>query len=67
MKTRRLSLTSSHASQSGQSMTEYLIVCAALLLALGISLSDPDSMLYQHLMAFKTAYQHFSFSLSIPL
>lgn len=53
--------------QSGQSSAEYLFVCAALVLALGIGLSDHTSVLWQLIDGFKTAYQKFSFSLSLPL
>lgn len=53
--------------QRGQSMTEYTVVCLVLALALGIGMVDENSVLWQLLEAFKTAYQKISFSLSLPL
>ena len=52
--------------QAGQSMTEYVVVCAALALALGIGMIDHNSVLWQLIEAFKTAYQKYSFALSLP-
>ncbi len=50
---------------SGQAMVEYLLVCAALMLALGISMG-PDSSLLTLIEAFQSAYQNYSYSLSLP-
>ncbi|EGF30930.1 hypothetical protein IMCC9480_612 [Oxalobacteraceae bacterium IMCC9480] len=50
---------------SGQSMVEYLVVCGALVLALGIGMG-PDSSLLKLMEAFRTAYQNYSYSLSLP-
>lgn len=52
--------------QRGQSSIEYLVVCGALAFALGIGMSGEDSVLRQLLVAFQTAYQRFSFALSLP-
>ena len=54
------------AMYRGQSMVEYLIICAALALALGIGMTDKNSVLWQLLNAFQIAYQKFSFALSLP-
>lgn len=53
-------------AQTGQSSIEYVIVCAALALALGIGMQGEDSVLVQLLSAFQTAYRRFSFALSLP-
>lgn len=53
-------------SQAGQSSVEYVIVCAALALALGIGMQGEDSVLSQLVSAFQTAYRRFSFALSLP-
>ncbi len=57
----------SSTRQQGQASVEYLCVCVVLVLALGIGLSTPNSVLWQLIEAFQSAYQRFSFSLSIPL
>jgi hypothetical protein len=53
--------------QRGQSSMEYVVVCAAIALTLGIGMSSDDSMLRQLLEAFRTGYERMSFSLSIPI
>ena len=58
-----LSLT---ATQRGQSSMEYLVVCGALALALGIGMANDQSVLWQLLDAFRTAYQNISYSISLP-
>ncbi|MYN29169.1 hypothetical protein [Duganella levis] len=55
-----------HRAQDGQSSMEFVIVCAALALALGIGMSGDSSVLKQLLDAFKTAYQDFSYAISLP-
>lgn len=52
--------------QSGQSSMEFVIVCAALALALGIGMRGDTSVLKQLLDAFTTAYQDFSYAISLP-
>ncbi|MBR0567420.1 hypothetical protein J5J83_14955 [Azoarcus sp. L1K30] len=52
--------------QPGQAMIEYVVVCAALALALGVGLTDDDSALWQMIQNFRHGYQHFSFALSLP-
>jgi hypothetical protein len=54
------------APERGQSSTEYLVVCAALALALGIGMVDDSSALRQLLNAFVLSYQKISFALSLP-
>ncbi len=52
--------------QFGQSSIEYTVVCVALALALGIGMSSDDSVLKQLLEGFRTAYEKFSYALSLP-
>lgn len=52
--------------QSGQSSMEFVVVCAALAFALGIGMVDDKSVLKQLAGAFKTAYQDFSYAISLP-
>ncbi|MBI4998207.1 MAG: hypothetical protein HZC22_15215 [Rhodocyclales bacterium] len=56
----------SPAVQRGQSMTEYVVICAALALALGIGMVDDNSILWQLIKNFQLGYQRFSFALSLP-
>jgi hypothetical protein len=46
-------------------MVEYLVVCAALVLALGVGMG-PDSGLLELITAFQSAYQNYSYALSLP-
>ena len=55
-----------HKAQRGQSSMEYVVVCAALALALGIGMANDQSVLWQLLEAFKTVYHNFSYSISLP-
>lgn len=57
---------SNKTSMSGQSSIEYVVVCAALALALGIGMSDNNSVLVQLIDAFKLAYTRISFAYSLP-
>lgn len=52
--------------QSGQSMTEYVVLCAVVALVLGVGMVDDSSPLRQLLNAFHEAYERVSFSLSLP-
>ena len=52
--------------ERGQSSVEYAVVCAALALALGVGMADDESVLWQLLEAFRTAYQKFSYAISLP-
>lgn len=52
--------------QCGQSTMEYVVVCAALTISLGIGLLDDTSVLWVLINAFKTAYKNFSYALSLP-
>lgn len=52
--------------EAGQAMVEYVVVCAALAVALGIGLSSDDSVLWQLIQGFRLGYQKFSFALSLP-
>lgn len=53
-------------AQRGQSSMEYIVVCGALALALGLGMANDQSVLWQLLEAFRTAYQNFSYSISLP-
>jgi hypothetical protein len=59
------SLKPTHA-QHGQSSMEYAVICAAVAFALGIGMLDDNSVLSELIEAFKTAYQKFSYSISLP-
>jgi uncharacterized protein (UPF0333 family) len=50
----------------GQASMEYLVVCAALALALGIGMANQDSVLWQLVDAFSTAFRKFSYAISLP-
>jgi hypothetical protein len=50
----------------GQASMEYLIVCAALALALGVGMANQDSVLWQLVEAFSTAFRKFSYAISLP-
>lgn len=50
----------------GQSSMEYVIVCAALAIALGIAMANQDSALWKLADAFKTAFHRFSYAISLP-
>jgi hypothetical protein len=50
----------------GQSSIEYVVVCAALALALGVAMSNEHSVLWQLVDAFRTAFRKFSYAISLP-
>lgn len=52
--------------QRGQSSIEYVVVCAALALTLGVGMVDDTSVLKELIEALKVAYQKFSYALSLP-
>jgi hypothetical protein len=51
---------------TGQSSIEYVVVCAGLALALGIGMSDTNSVLMQLINAFRLAYTRIAFAYSLP-
>ena len=53
--------------QGGQSMIEYVMVCAVLAFFLGINMIGDDSVLLQLMTAFQTAYRNFSYAISLPI
>lgn len=53
--------------QCGQSSVEYCVVCAALAFALGVGMVDDTSVLHELLQALRSAYQKFSFAISLPI
>lgn len=52
--------------QCGQSTMEYVVLCAALVFALGIGMVDDQSTLRQLLNAFVLAYKKISFAIALP-
>lgn len=64
--TSRLSLPKS-SPQRGQVATEYAIASIALALILGIGMIDDGSVLWELIRGFQTAYQRFSYAISIPI
>ena len=54
-------------SQRGQAMTEYVVVCGAIALALGISMVSENSVLKQFFNSITTAYDKFSYAISLVL
>lgn len=52
--------------EGGQSSVEYVVVCTALALILGVGMLDDSSILWQLIDAFQKNYQKFSYSLSLP-
>ncbi len=53
-------------AQRGQSSMEYVIVCAALALVLGVGMVTDSSVLRELIDAFRLAYQKISFAISLP-
>ena len=56
----------SNECSRGQASMEYVVVCAALAIALGIAMANQDSALWQLADAFRTAFRKFSYALSLP-
>jgi hypothetical protein len=52
--------------QTGQSSVEYLAICGAIALALGVGMTDDTSVLKQFMDALATGYKKISFAISIP-
>ncbi|MBC7414668.1 MAG: hypothetical protein H7327_07010 [Herminiimonas sp.] len=55
-----------HTRQRGQSLIEYVIVCSALALVLGIGMVDDKSVLRELIEAFQQGYRNFSYIISLP-
>ena len=53
--------------QVGQSSMEYVVVCAAIAMALGVGMHDDQSVLKILLEAFRTGYERISYALSLPI
>lgn len=66
MSQRRSNDRTARTAQRGQSSMEYLVVCAALALALGIGMVDDKSVLRELIEALKLAYQKISYAISLP-
>ncbi len=54
------------ARQAGQSLIEYVVVCSALAVALGIGMIDNNSVLWELINAFQQAYRNYSYIISLP-
>ena len=54
------------SQQRGQSSMEYVVLCAALVFALGFGMVDNQSALRELLDAFVLAYKKISFAISLP-
>lgn len=59
--------TSVCRSQSGQSMTEYLVAMLVVMLMVGVSFTGEESVIDLFLAAVKTAFDRLSSFLSLPL
>jgi hypothetical protein len=46
---------------------EYVVICAAIALTLGLGMSDDQSALWQLIQNFRLGYEKFSFALSLPI
>jgi hypothetical protein len=55
-----------YRSALGQSMVEYLVLTAAIALALGVGMVDDTSALRQLINAYTSAYRKISFAISLP-
>jgi hypothetical protein len=60
------SFCSKRFKETGQASVEYVVVCSAIAVALGVGMTDSNSVLWQLLDALRLAYQRFSFALSLP-
>jgi hypothetical protein len=54
------------SQQLGQSTVEYVVLTAAIAMALGVGMLDEGSALHQLLNAFALAYKKISFAISLP-
>ena len=54
------------SAQRGQVAAEYAIASVALTLILGVGMVDDNSVLWELIRGFQTAYQRFSYALSLP-
>ena len=54
------------STQRGQVAAEYAIASIALALILGVGMVDDNSVLWELIRGFQTAYQRFSYALSLP-
>lgn len=57
---------SGRATSAGQSLVEYLVLTAAIALALGVAMADDTSVLRQMVEALRSAYGRFAFAVSLP-
>ena len=56
-----------HKSQSGQSMTEYLVVMLVVMFMIGISFTGETSIIDMFLNSVKAAFDNLSSFISLPL
>ena len=47
-------------------MIEYLVICAAIAAALGIGMTNENSVLWELIDDFQKAFTRFSFAISLP-
>ena len=52
--------------QCGQSMIEYVLVCAVLAVVLGIGMAGQQSVLWRLIDGFQQGYRDFSYAISLP-
>jgi hypothetical protein len=45
---------------------EYAVICAAIVAALGLGMADSDSVLWQLVQAFRSAYRNYTHAMSVP-
>ncbi len=62
----RVHPTAPPSAQRGQVAAEYAFASIALALILGVGMVDDSSVLWELIRGFQTAYQRFSYALSIP-
>lgn len=53
-------------AQQGQSSAEYILICVALIAALGVGMLDDASVLKKLVSAFFEAFANYSYAISLP-
>ncbi len=64
--TSRFPIMTAPFAQRGQVAAEYAIASFALALILGVGMVDDNSVLWELIRGFQTAFQRFSYALSLP-
>ncbi len=52
--------------QRGQAAIEYVVICAALAIALGVGMADNTSAIRQVINTLQVAYAKFTYAMSLP-